>query len=297
VSETILAAGTVLWRQGRCHVEIALVHRPKYDDWSLPKGKVEPGEHLATTAVRETREETGFDGVLGRFLGEVRYLVSGGSDGPVPKAVSYWAMPVLGGAFTVSGEVDRLEWVRAEDALPRLTRPDDAAPVRALLAGPTDTVSVLLVRHGHAGSRKAWKGPDDQRPLNALGRQEATAIGIVGAAFGPVSVSAADVLRCQQTVTPLATAVGTAVEPAPIWSEGRHAEHPDEAFAALHELARAGRPAAVCSQGGVIPDLLVAAGGRSLRRRPARKGSVWVLSYGAGQFVAADYLRSLMPVS
>lgn len=296
MSAAVLAAGTVLWRPAGDQLELALVHRPKYDDWSLPKGKVDPGEHLATTAVRETREEAGFDGVLGRHLGQVRYPVHS-ADGPVSKVVDYWAMQALGGAFTPSSEVDRLDWLRPDEALARLSRPDDAAPVQALLAAPAHTVSILLVRHGHAGSRKAWKGADELRPLNALGLGEATAIGVVGAAYGPVTVGAADLLRCEQTMTPLAEAVGVAVESWPVWSEGQHARQPDKVVAALRELARAGRPVAVCSQGGVIPDVLVAAGGKRLRGRPARKGSTWVLSYARGELVAADYLPSLQPVA
>ncbi len=290
----VLAAGTVLWRRDGDDVQVALVHRPKYDDWSLPKGKCEPGEHLAVTAIRETREEAGFDGVLGRYLGEVGYAVQG-PDGSVPKIVSYWAMQALGGAFTPSSEVDRLEWMPVAAALTALTREHDQQPVRALLAAPLETAAVLLVRHAHAGSRKAWKGADEARPLNALGQREAVAIGAVATVFGPAAVGAADLLRCEQTVAPLAEAVGVAVEHWPALSERRHGRAAEEAADLVRSLATDGRPVAVCSQGGVIPDVLAALGGRKLRDAPARKGSVWVLSFAGSTLVAADYLRSLLP--
>jgi 8-oxo-dGTP diphosphatase len=112
-----------------------------------------------------------------------------------------------------------------------------------------------------------------------------------------VSVGAADVLRCEATVAPLAESTGLAVESWPAWSERGDGSQPAAALAALGELVAAGRPVAVCSQGGVIPGVLEAVGGRALRGLTASKGSVWVLSYAAGELVAADYLRSLLPVA
>jgi len=296
---TVLAAGTVLWRSGATGPEIAVVHRPRYDDWSLPKGKVDAGEHPAVTAVRETAEEAGYEGALGRFLGEVRYDVAG-ELGPVPKVVSYWAMEALGGTFTPNDEVDRLRWLSAENTLDALSRPDDRAPVRALLAAPASTTTVLLVRHGHAGSRASWQGPDDLRPLNALGRREAAAIAAVLPMYGPVAVVAAAPLRCVQTVAPLARAIGVAVEPAPDLSESAYHEHAERAVAYLGTLVAADRPVAVCSQGGVIPALLDSlweSDTSGPQGRPSHKGSVWVLSFAAGRLVAADYLRNLFPVA
>lgn len=294
---TVLAAGTVLWRPGPGGPEVALVHRPKYDDWSLPKGKVDPGEHLAQTAVRETAEETGFLGVLGRFLGDVRYAVPG-ADGPVPKLVSYWAMAAPDGLFVPSAEVDELRWLSPETCLDALSRPADRGPVQALLAAPVKTTTVLLIRHGHAGTRASWPGPDDLRPLNALGRREAAALARVLPAFGPVAVASAGPARCVQTVDPLAAALGLTVESAPELSEAAYAADPEAAAGKVRALAGAGRPVAVCSQGGVIPGLLQAlrdsrTGGS--RTRSARKGSTWVLSFADGRLAAADYLPDVFP--
>lgn len=296
---TVLAAGTVLWRSGPAGPQIAVVHRPKYDDWSLPKGKVDPGEHLAVTAVRETAEESGFAGALGRFLGEVRYDVQGEA-GPVPKVVSYWAMEAHTGAFAPNAEVDRLRWLPSEEAIDALSRPVDRAPVDALLAAPLATTSVLLVRHGHAGSRTSWHGPDDLRPLSPLGHQEAAAIAAVLPAYGPVAVAAAAPLRCMQTVAPLATAIGVAVDAASDLTESAYGEHPERAVARIRALAAAGRSVVVCSQGGVIPGvirLLRDADTRGPRSEAARKGSVWVLSFADDRLVAADYVPDLLPVA
>jgi 8-oxo-dGTP diphosphatase len=274
--------------------EIALVHRPKYDDWSLPKGKCEPGEHPVVAAVRETYEETGFTGPLTRALGHIRYQVSG-PDGGTPKVVHYWAMPAFGGVFTASAEVDHIEWLPVGTALTRLTRPADREPVRTFIEGPSATTTVLLVRHARAGDRKSWRGPDDARPLDVGGEQQAQDIASVAACFGVETVLAADVLRCQQTVTPLAATLGVAVEPAPAFSESDHARHPHRALRQLDALVARGSAVAICSQGGVIPDLLEELGKRGpVRPEPvrSRKGSIWLLSFAAGVLVHAQYLES-----
>ena len=104
--EIIEAAGGVLWRDTGAALEFALIHRPKYDDWSLPKGKLDPGESHAQAAVREVHEETGHVAEIGVALGHVDYLHSGR-----PKRVLYWGMRALDGAFEPTAEVDQLRWV------------------------------------------------------------------------------------------------------------------------------------------------------------------------------------------
>jgi 8-oxo-dGTP diphosphatase len=127
---TVRAAGVVLWRHSRYdgRIEIALIHRPRYDDWSLPKGKLKRGEETAAAALRETREETGMDCVLGAPLPTTRYLVEGR-----PKEVRYWAAEATGGAFAVNREVDRMVWLPPTAARHRLSNDRDRPLVDALL--------------------------------------------------------------------------------------------------------------------------------------------------------------------
>ncbi|WP_425559789.1 NUDIX hydrolase [Kitasatospora terrestris] len=133
---TVLAAGAVLWVPGplkkngvdRKKPRIAVIHRPKYDDWSLPKGKLEPGEGWRVAALREVREETGMSCVLGEELPAQHYRVQGR-----PKEVRYWAAVPTGGAFRPNREVDRLEWLAPKKAKARLTRAQDRLLVDALL--------------------------------------------------------------------------------------------------------------------------------------------------------------------
>ncbi|UED84810.1 NUDIX hydrolase [Streptomyces profundus] len=128
-ASVILAAGCVLWREGPAGgVEVALIHRPKYDDWSHPKGKLDAGESAAAAARREVFEETGMRCELGAPLASQRYVVPEGF-----KQVSYWLARATGGTFTPNDEVDALRWLPTPDAAPHLTHPQD----RALLTQAT----------------------------------------------------------------------------------------------------------------------------------------------------------------
>ena len=150
-----LAAGVLCWRRARDGLEVLLVHRPRYDDWSWPKGKAHDGEPLTQTAVREAAEETGLAVALGRPLGEVRYRLSDGRR----KQVTYWVAtartrgPGLGPQ--APDEVDGLAWLPVGEARALLTRQSDTAPLDRLeaheLAGALQTVPVVVLRHGTSG--------------------------------------------------------------------------------------------------------------------------------------------------
>lgn len=121
---TVLAAGGVVWRPGAAgEVEVLLVHRPRYDDWSFPKGKCDEGETFEQTAARELLEETGLEVAFGAELPEARYRDNKGRS----KLVRYWAMTVVGGAFAPNDEVDEVCWLSVDAAAARLTYPHDAA--------------------------------------------------------------------------------------------------------------------------------------------------------------------------
>lgn len=134
VMSEILAAGGVLWRAAdRAEgVEIAIIHRPKYDDWSLPKGKLEPGETLLEAAVREVWEETGHDVAVGPNLGVITYLKANRKGQYQDKVVHFWAMHEAGGQFAPGDEVDDLEWIPPALVDRRLTYPMDQEVVRRL---------------------------------------------------------------------------------------------------------------------------------------------------------------------
>ena len=286
----VYAAGAVLWRRRRKTVEVALIHRPRYDDWSLPKGKVDPGETEPVTAVREILEETGHDARLGRRLGSVSYPVSQGI-----KKVRYWAARAADGDFAPNREVDDLVWLPVGDAMTRLHYPYDRKILRRFAKAPADTQTVLIVRHGTAGRRSRFSGDDTLRPLDKKGRAQAEALTAQLLAFGATDVHAADRVRCHQTVEPLADDLGVIVHNEPTLTEEAYRRSPKKAHRRVLEIARQGGIPVICTQGKVIPDLIAwwcARDGVSPDKSRNRKGSTWVLSLSGGRLIAADHMGS-----
>ena len=295
----VWAGGAVLWRPGpEGRPEIALVHRPRYDDWSHPKGKLDPGEHLLTCAAREVEEETRVRAVLGRPLGEQRYPITDRDGTRAVKVVRYWAARAVDGRFVPNEEVDELAWLEPGAAAQRLTHPRDRDVLDRLLEHP-DTTTVVVVRHAHAGSRAAWSGDDRLRPLDETGRRQAQAACAVLPVFGPERVLSADLVRCVDTVAPLAARLGVPVVVEPALGDGAYEDDPDRALRRFDAIAASGRPTVLCSQGDTVPGLVSAVAARDGVRLPgkaeAAKGSAWVLSFDGGRLVDAEYVARLLP--
>jgi 8-oxo-dGTP pyrophosphatase MutT (NUDIX family)/phosphohistidine phosphatase SixA len=254
--KVIEAAGGVLWRAstGGSGIEVALVHRPKYDDWSIPKGKLEIGEHPVIGGVREVAEETGYVGIPGRPLGEIRYFKDS-----TPKRVRFWAMKVASGEFTANDEVDQMMWLPPREAQRHLMHDRDQGILAGVDLEAVTTWPCLLVRHGSAGERATWQGDDRERPLDSLGDDQAQALVPLLSAYGIRRVLSADVLRCMETIGPYASHAQLPVESEPLLSEAGYAQQPDRALERLLEIICSGVPSVVCSQGKTLPDLLTAA--------------------------------------
>ncbi|MFD6894316.1 NUDIX domain-containing protein [Rhodococcus sp. NPDC060086] len=318
----IFAAGTVLWRPGRSGIEIALVHRPRYDDWTLPKGKLDPGETAIVAALRETEEETGFRAVLGRGLGRVVYPVSGtgaseatgkatgaseatgkatgaseatGKATSQRKLVDYWAARCESGEFVANEEVDVLRWVSPDAAFGELSYSMDHTVLRRFMELPADTRTVLVVRHAKAGSRKAYQGDDRDRPLEDKGVAQAAALAPQLSAFGADALFSPDRARCIQTIEPLADLLDLDIALEPSLSEEDYTADPALAHKRIADIIENGEVPVLCSQGGVIPNLLQwwsEQWGFDLPEGRTRKASTWVLSFDDGRLVAAEYIDS-----
>jgi 8-oxo-dGTP diphosphatase len=300
----------VLWRRDSVgRLQLALVHRPRYDDWSLPKGKVDPGETILATAVREVLEETGFAAKLGRFLTRVAYPVPARDiEGTLDKTVDYFAAEAVGGAFEVNDEVDELRWVEPAEAEILLTRRIDVDVVRSFCALPAELTTVVLARHAKAGKREEWNGDDDLRPLSPAGQRQADGLRELMPMFGVDSVYSAPRLRCVQTVQGAADDLGLEIRHEPLLSEEGYWPNPVRGIGRLLAIAAEGGQPLVSSQGGVIPDLVGALADRDGVEItdakhgvvPSKKGSFWVLSFRTGadgpKLVSADYFASALPV-
>ena len=287
----VLAAGAVLWRSAGPDVEIALVHRPRYDDWSFPKGKLDTGETMAAGAAREVGEETGFACRLGHLLGEVRYTVADGH-----KLVRYWCAQALDGTFTPGEETDELRWLRPADAAALLSYAHDVEVLRRFTTVGLPTGTLVLVRHAKAGSRSQWDGDDDLRPLSGAGREQVDQLTGLLRLFGPDRIITAPPLRCHDTVAPVAELLGLPLTVEPLLGEEEYWSDPPTSLAWLRELGAEPAVTVACSQGEVIPDAVGQLASASTARLdvdaddvPARKGSTWVLGLRDGELVTADY--------
>jgi len=289
----IEAAGGVLWRTAADGggAEVCIVHRPKYDDWSLPKGKLDRGEHVLLAAAREVWEETGFTPTVGRPLGEIHYLKDG-----TPKRVRFWAMRVASGEFNPNDEVDELRWLSPADALSRLSLDRDPSVLETFVADTAPTVPLVIVRHASAGDPAAWNGDDAQRPLDDTGRDQADALAELLHLYGAADVLSADVVRCTQTVQPFADKSSLTVHAEPLLSDAGYTQNPSASAERLLAIAAGGTPMVLCSQGTVIPGLVTELGrsyGFSVPKDPSlRKGDAWVvhLAVDEHRIVAVEHL-------
>lgn len=295
-ARTTLAAGAVLWRDGEGGVEVAVVHRPHYDDWSLPKGKVDPGESLPATAAREIHEETGYRAALDNLLSKVTYPVGGRT-----KVVYYWVAHVTGGRFSPNDEVDELRWVSVARARELLSYDVDVEVVdkAAKRLERRATSRLILVRHGRAHQRRNWGGDDDKRPLDKKGRRQAEMLVPMLLPYQPTALYSAQPDRCQMTAAPLADETGLDVTVDALYGDRGWVTGMARAQRGLKEIASRSGTSVVFSQGLYIPDAvawLAAQGTLPLEEVQAKKASCWVLSFREGSLIGAEYLASPLPV-
>jgi 8-oxo-dGTP diphosphatase len=279
----VVAAGAVVTRTGPGGREVLLVHRPKYDDWSFPKGKQDPGEHVTATAVREVLEETGVEIRLGRPLRPQLYTVSGGRG----KLVHYWVGHVLGdedvSTYRVNAEVDDLGWFALDDAVGRLTYLDDIDLLHQFREYRRTTSALLVLRHAKARARSSWDAPDPLRPLTPAGEQQSEALVPVLHAYGVSRLLSSSSTRCVQTVLPYAAEqVLPVVEVESLSEEGYDEE---AARALLADLMSTSQPSVLCTHRPVLPRLFEAL---DVEEEPLAPAELVVCHHRKGRLVAAE---------
>ena len=270
----VAAAGTVVLRPVTdSEPEVLLVHRPRYNDWSLPKGKIDPDEYLAGCAVRETREESAVDVRLGLPLDQITYAISGGT-----KTVSYWrARAVKEGIHQPDDEVDEVLWLPASEALEQVTYDDERPLITQALELPGDTTPLVLVRHGKAMERSNWTGRDRARTLNERGRRQSRLLVPLLEAFGVGMLASSSAVRCMKTLQPYAKAHRLEVEGWSTLTEEEGEKSPKAVVTLTRRLAQkaveSGVPLAICGHRPVLPLMLEALG---IPARPLQPGTAIV---------------------
>ena len=256
-TDKIIAAGAVVTRQGSKGTEYLLIHRGYREDWTFPKGKVDPGEHVLTAAVREVREETGFAIQLGIPLPTQTYKVEGKL-----KDSHYWLGNLLAGEFLANDEVDEIAWLTFEQAKKKLTYEHDHDVLTAASAAK-QTTPLMILRHTQSVKRAEWLLSSDDlseidasRPLTAVGRMQANSLIGALAAYGINEIHSSDSRRCRDTVGPYATARSLVVTLETTVSEERHQEHPEKVRARVTELANQSNPLVLCTHRPVMPTVM-----------------------------------------
>jgi len=249
-----MAAGCLVTRGSGADLEVLLVHRPKYDDWSLPKGKQDQGEHITQTAIREVSEESGVQVALRQPLPRRKYTLNG-----QPKVVDYWRAEVIADkGFSPNREVDEIRWLPAAAAAAHATHPLDTGLIRQ--APEPATVPFVLLRHGHAAKRAAWSGDDMDRPLDPEGVGQSDDLVSRLAAYGLDRIHTSAARRCVQTVCPYADRYGIAVVAEPELTEQAYADAPEAAKARIADLVAhaidSGQATLLCGHRPYLPHVV-----------------------------------------
>ncbi|WP_432477674.1 NUDIX hydrolase [Nocardioides sp. GXQ0305] len=276
----VVAAGVVVWRPKR---EVLLVHRPRYDDWSFPKGKLDAGESAPAAAVREVWEETGVRVRLGPPLPDQTYQVGAGR-----KVVHYWVGWAVDdddvSDYRPNAEIDAVEWVPHDEALARLTyRRDRETLATAVPLRKRGTRALVVLRHAKALGRKSWEGDDRERPLDERGHEQAQRLVPLLGTWDVTRVVTSSSARCAQTVAPYADAAGRKVRATDALSE----EDATDASVAevVADLLERREGAVLCTHRPVLPTVFGAAGVQPAQLEP---GGFVVVHHRRGEASVAE---------
>lgn len=291
--DVIQAAGAVLWRRlGEELIQVALIHRPRYDDWSFPKGKVESGEAEISCAFREVLEETGFTSIFGPELCKVQYPVD-----DLTKTVRYWSAEAIGESTGPhdAQEVDQIIWLTVSDAYEKLSRPGDKEVLKNFEKFGTDTSALVLLRHGKAIAREEWEGDDGDRPLAQLGQLQAQRMLSAYLPYAISEIHTSDAVRCYETVAPIARSLELNTI---FWSQlSEYAFEKDKKLAiqVVQEIIESESRVIVCGHNPVLPAIVAKLIGKKSFKEldhGLMPGESWILHHRDGEIVAIDWMQA-----
>ena len=290
MDDAIQAAGTIVWRRNDSgEVEVAIIHRPKYDDWSFPKGKCEVGENSIACAHRETVEETGFEIRFKEFLGEISYLAEG-----TAKRVRYWSAKFLRQVGTpMQGEVDQVLWKSPNEAEELLSRESDREILKRFLATDLDSQVLILLRHAKAIAREDWQNEDLDRPLSTIGEQQAKRLISTLTPFGIGEIHSSSAVRCYETISPLARALSLEYFFTDSLTEYVFTKNSARTFKYIDRLLENSDPTLVCGHNPILPQYLAekySRQGFEISEAALEPGEAWILHHIGKEVISVDHL-------
>ena len=289
----IVAAGGVVWRRDiNGEIEVLLVHRPRYDDWSLPKGKLEEGEALISCAYREILEETGLSIKLGPYVGSVEYYVPDGL-----KHVAYWSASLVddNSSFHPNEEVDQILWLDLPTAALQATRDSDRYILERFGVTPFDTSALIMLRHAKALERTEWQGEDEDRPLQIVGQLQAKRMLSLYQVFGLDEIHTSDAVRCLDTVAQMAKSLQITPTITNAVSEYTYKKNKEKAIDYAKELIKKNKQLILCSHNPVLPRMMEKLTKKIDFDYPDNKllpGEAWVLFHNKKEVLQIDRLEA-----
>ena len=285
---SVRAGGGVVHRTNGKAGEYLLVHRPRYDDWTLPKGKLNRREGYLEAALREVREETGVRADQPVRVGSIGYMTDQGNR----KVVRWWLMGTEdAGRFTANNEVDEVAWLSKGKAMRRLDYQADRNVLERAggLIDDATRATIYLTRHSRAGDKAAWRGKDRKRPLDKKGRKQSIRIA-AGLDGHPITrIVSSEAQRCVQTVRPLSFSIRLPIQ---IDKRLRVDSKAKKVFSLISELE--GESVVLSTHGEVIELVMNALQAEGIELdgpRESGKGSIWVLQASKGVVESGRYIR------
>jgi 8-oxo-dGTP diphosphatase len=288
----IRGGGSVVWRRGEDDkLEIALIHRPKYNDWTIPKGKCEDGESQITAAFRETIEETGFKVKFSRFLGDVEYQTDEGK-----KQISYWRAKFQKSVgLPIEGEVDEVRWFEVNSAVERVSHDSEKEIIQRFLESDLDSKVLIQLRHCKALARTEWEGDDSKRPLDSVGLEQSERLIQNLIPFGIEEIHSSDAVRCYESINPLAKSLSLNYFFTDSLSEIVYQRKPNRVFKYIERLLDNSNTTLICSHNPILPHYLqikLNRQGFNVNDTFLKPGDAWIIHHIQREILAVDKLSA-----
>lgn len=285
----IKAAGAVIWREeSPFELEILLVHRPQYDDWSFPKGKVEDGEAPIAAAFREVKEETGVTAVFGQYLGSTSYKVEADK-----KKVKYWMAQAkeTPAEFLPNVEVDKIEWVSIKEARHFLTHEEDRELLEEFVGRERYVDTLVLLRHAKAVKRSEWNDYELDRPLTNEGIEQSKRLVAQLEPFGVQGIFSSDASRCFSTVEPLSLHLNLKATVTTSLNEESFEKSGKTPLEYVKQLMKFNGNQIVSSHNPIIPYILTKIARVEYSADDLNPADAWVVHHRGDKVLAVEFLR------